>query len=149
MPELPEVENARCLVENKCVGGTIVQVSEFETGGGPRSGQHDDIVVCDGVSADCLATTLLGRKLVAVQRKGKHLWCSFGDSGVSLLFHFGMTGALVVRGIEPLAFQEFKVHCEAWPPRFCKLEIQFVCYCLLYTSPSPRDGLLSRMPSSA
>ena len=24
-----------------------------------------------------------------------------------------------------------------------------VCTCLLYTSPSPRDGLLSRMPSSA
>ena len=24
-----------------------------------------------------------------------------------------------------------------------------VCICLLYTSPSPRDGLLSRMPSSA
>ena len=24
-----------------------------------------------------------------------------------------------------------------------------VLYCLLYTSPSPRDGLLSRMPSSA
>ena len=23
------------------------------------------------------------------------------------------------------------------------------CVCLLYTSPSPRDGLLSRMPSSA
>ena len=23
------------------------------------------------------------------------------------------------------------------------------CPCLLYTSPSPRDGLLSRMPSSA
>ena len=29
--------------------------------------------------------------------------------------------------------------------------LQFDCYrnCLLYTSPSPRDGLLSRMPSSA
>ena len=25
----------------------------------------------------------------------------------------------------------------------------FYCSCLLYTSPSPRDGLLSRMPSSA
>ena len=25
----------------------------------------------------------------------------------------------------------------------------YVNYCLLYTSPSPRDGLLSRMPSSA
>ena len=26
---------------------------------------------------------------------------------------------------------------------------RFACPCLLYTSPSPRDGLLSRMPSSA
>ena len=25
----------------------------------------------------------------------------------------------------------------------------FIVHCLLYTSPSPRDGLLSRMPSSA
>ena len=25
----------------------------------------------------------------------------------------------------------------------------YACLCLLYTSPSPRDGLLSRMPSSA
>ena len=28
-------------------------------------------------------------------------------------------------------------------------EFQSYYYCLLYTSPSPRDGLLSRMPSSA
>ena len=28
-------------------------------------------------------------------------------------------------------------------------EILKYCNCLLYTSPSPRDGLLSRMPSSA
>ena len=28
-------------------------------------------------------------------------------------------------------------------------EIQVLEGCLLYTSPSPRDGLLSRMPSSA
>ena len=27
--------------------------------------------------------------------------------------------------------------------------LSFVKCCLLYTSPSPRDGLLSRMPSSA
>ena len=33
------------------------------------------------------------------------------------------------------------VHSEAVPPCFMS--------CLLYTSPSPRDGLLSRMPSSA
>ena len=30
-----------------------------------------------------------------------------------------------------------------------KAVIQKCCSCLLYTSPSPRDGLLSRMPSSA
>ena len=28
-------------------------------------------------------------------------------------------------------------------------EFERAAYCLLYTSPSPRDGLLSRMPSSA
>ena len=28
-------------------------------------------------------------------------------------------------------------------------EAKRFCNCLLYTSPSPRDGLLSRMPSSA
>ena len=27
--------------------------------------------------------------------------------------------------------------------------VPYTCTCLLYTSPSPRDGLLSRMPSSA
>ena len=30
-----------------------------------------------------------------------------------------------------------------------ELEVRFDLTCLLYTSPSPRDGLLSRMPSSA
>ena len=33
-------------------------------------------------------------------------------------------------------------HSKRYPPRLHKT-------CLLYTSPSPRDGLLSRMPSSA
>ena len=32
---------------------------------------------------------------------------------------------------------------------FDRLRFDFHCPCLLYTSPSPRDGLLSRMPSSA
>ena len=30
-----------------------------------------------------------------------------------------------------------------------KVEREFCCYCLLYTSPSPRDRQKSRMPSSA
>ena len=31
----------------------------------------------------------------------------------------------------------------------CEVLVAFNYCCLLYTSPSPRDGLLSRMPSSA
>src|SRR5680860_1807486 len=36
--------------------------------------------------------------------------------------------------------------CDLLPDRFFGVAIANVC--LLYTSPSPRDGLLSRMPSS-
>ena len=37
-----------------------------------------------------------------------------------------------------------------WHERMTRfLLFTFLCFCLLYTSPSPRDGLLSRMPSSA
>ena len=35
------------------------------------------------------------------------------------------------------------------PARYCPTADGQCCACLLYTSPSPRDGLLSRMPSSA
>ena len=31
----------------------------------------------------------------------------------------------------------------------CTKDVEKITSCLLYTSPSPRDGLLSRMPSSA
>ena len=34
-------------------------------------------------------------------------------------------------------------------PRFAAHDVKTAFSCLLYTSPSPRDGLLSRMPSSA
>ena len=34
-------------------------------------------------------------------------------------------------------------------PELLAVRIKEVWTCLLYTSPSPRDGLLSRMPSSA
>ena len=39
---------------------------------------------------------------------------------------------------------QVKVFCDGEMPSFNAIN-----YCLLYTSPSPRDGLLSRMPSSA
>ena len=48
-----------------------------------------------------------------------------------------------------------KMHFKKFLVILCYLEKNFYNYgcqcedCLLYTSPSPRDGLLSRMPSSA
>ena len=36
-----------------------------------------------------------------------------------------------------------------WAAGLTKSTSDFYTACLLYTSPSPRDGLLSRMPSSA
>ena len=42
---------------------------------------------------------------------------------------------------EPYSIFTYRYFINNWP-KLCIL-------CLLYTSPSPRDGLLSRMPSSA
>ena len=64
---------------------------------------------------------------------------------------------LQVSGIYPLS--SFKIVHEDWPIIITYFIQEMLkhnilasdrCYsCLLYTSPSPRDGLLSRMPSSA
>ena len=44
-------------------------------------------------------------------------------------------------------------HRADFEQQFCTANLthgaDWICTCLLYTSPSPRDGLLSRMPSSA
>ena len=125
MPELPEVEAARVLVERHCAGHAISAVGAKEGGGGPRDGQFDDIVVCEGVAEAELVEALSGRALTAVRRKGKQLWFELGGAGKDALFHFGMTGAFVVKGITPLKYQEFRVHDEVWPPKFCKLELTF------------------------
>ena len=58
-------------------------------------------------------------------------------------------GLVVVRHevtyLKPLNFDFRPVSIECWVT-----EVRAATFtCLLYTSPSPRDGLLSRMPSSA
>eukprot|EP01016_Furgasonia_blochmanni_P048439 TRINITY_DN720_c0_g1_i2.p2 TRINITY_DN720_c0_g1~~TRINITY_DN720_c0_g1_i2.p2 ORF type:complete len:117 (+),score=31.58 TRINITY_DN720_c0_g1_i2:29-379(+) len=57
----------------------------------------------------------------------------------------------------PFACLYFKIVCSVLLNRFTNLYMKphttaqrsLYIICLLYTSPSPRDGLLSRMPSSA
>ena len=55
-----------------------------------------------------------------------------------LVFH-ALTGDQFVTGINPVTNKEGWWSYAVGPDKAC----------LLYTSPSPRDGLLSRMPSSA
>ena len=52
---------------------------------------------------------------------------------------------------DPGAMSEGNVREQAWWNNWKSAlsEKGWVAPCLLYTSPSPRDGLLSRMPSSA
>lgn len=135
MPELPEVEAARVLVQEQCGGQRIQGVHAEERGGGPRTGQFDDIIFDDpGGSAEHVSQALTGKSLVQVKRRGKQLLLML-SSPPHLLAHFGMTGSFTVRGVEPLKYQKFKVDDAAWPPRFTKFEIVFEQAALAFTDP--------------
>ena len=123
MPELPEVEASRRLIEEHCLGLAITACVATEDGGHVRTGEFDAIV-CDDADASPqhLTKSLVGKSVVGVRRKGKQLWLEL-SSPPHLLAHFGMTGSFVVKGVAPLTYQEFKVHDETWPPRFTKLEL--------------------------
>jgi formamidopyrimidine-DNA glycosylase len=99
MPELPEVETARRRAQRALRGRRIREVAVV-----------DDPIVYDGVSPARFAATLRGRRVLAVHRKGKHLWMEL-DRPPFPLFHFGMTGS-------------FEIYRDvAARPRFWKVEI--------------------------
>jgi len=81
MPELPDVENARRFTERALKGRRIERVATV-----------DDPIVYEGVTPRRFARALAGRRVLAVRRKGKHLWMVL-DLPPFPLFHFGMTGS--------------------------------------------------------
>lgn len=87
MPELPEVEAARRTMEAEGLSRTVETVSVTPDG------------MTMDVSESALRSALLGHRLTAARRHGKHLFVRSGeDRGRWLRLHFGMTGELVVRG---------------------------------------------------
>ena len=60
-----------------------------------------------------------------------------------------MSTSRSTENIEESVKDSIKMLYEDAPPNSIKRSMLYVYGCLLYTSPSPRDGLLSRMPSSA
>mgnify|MGYP006353516611 CR=1 FL=1 len=80
MPELPEVEAARALIQRVARGRRITSVQ-----------CAPDPLVFEGVSPARFARALRGRRVTAVRRHGKHLWLEL-DRRPWPIFHFGMTG---------------------------------------------------------
>ena len=59
-----------------------------------------------------------------VKRKGKQLWMTLSGPGPSVLFHFGMTGSVLVQGTTALELKSVQTNSTVWPPKFCKLELE-------------------------
>ena len=118
MPELPEVEAARRLVEANCLGRTISEAIVA-----------DDDKIFEGVSPADLERDLKGKVVAAVSRRGKHMWLDFKpkpSQHPSLLIHFGMTGGIAIKDKGGAQYRRYQVDAHGdWPPRFCKMELLF------------------------
>lgn len=87
MPELPEVERARALIEARALGRRIVAVDDRDT------------YVCRPHPPGEIAAALEGRELTAAHRRGKTMWVETdGGEGPLLGLHLGMAGRIVVDG---------------------------------------------------
>jgi len=88
VPELPEVERARALIEARALGRRIVEVDDTDTW------------VCRPHAPGEIADALTGRVLTAAHRRGKTMWCETdGGEGPVLGIHLGMAGRIVVDGV--------------------------------------------------
>lgn len=87
MPELPDVEGFRKVLES-CAQGRVIRRVDVRDAG-----------VLHGVSARRLREALVGRRFGEPERLGKWLLARTGDGrkgdGPTLMLHFGMTGQLV------------------------------------------------------
>lgn len=84
MPELPEVERARAVIERAALHRTIVEVDDA------------DRYVCRPHAVGELRDALVGRQLIAAHRRGKTMWCDTSGGGPALGLHLGMAGRIVV-----------------------------------------------------
>jgi len=84
MPELPEVEFARSVIERAALSRLIDDVDDT------------DAYVCRPHRPGDIRAALLGRRLTAAHRRGKTMWCDTSGSGPVLGFHLGMSGKIVI-----------------------------------------------------
>ena len=95
MPELPEAERARRVLERHAVGRTVVEVDD------------GDRYVCRPHPPGEIAGVLRGLAVLAAGRRGKALWLET-DGGIELGLHLGMSGSVVVdEPVEPHGWDRF------------------------------------------
>ena len=82
MPELPEAERARQVIEAGALGRGIVSVDDGDT------------YVCRPHAPGEIEAALVGRRLESAHRRGKTLWVE--TDGPVLGLHLGMAGRMVV-----------------------------------------------------
>jgi formamidopyrimidine-DNA glycosylase len=89
VPELPEVESARRLIDTTALGRVITDVDDT------------DSYVCRPHAPGEIRAALIGRRLTAVHRRGKSMWCETSGvgrgrrPGPTLGIHLGMAGRIV------------------------------------------------------
>ena len=89
MPELPEVESARLVIERLALGRRILDVDDTDT------------YVCRPHPPGEIRTALVGRRLTVVHRRGKSIWCETSGArrslraGPTLGIHLGMSGRVI------------------------------------------------------
>jgi formamidopyrimidine-DNA glycosylase len=90
MPELPEVESARTVIERAALGREIIDVDDSDT------------YECRPHQPGDIRAALAGRSLTAVHRRGKSMWCDTSGPGresvpgPALGLHLGMSGKIVI-----------------------------------------------------
>ncbi len=98
MPELPDVEGYRRMLEGHATGKRISAVEVRDPG------------VVRGRSSADFVEHLEGRRFAGAERRGK--WLVAHTDGPTLLLHFGMTGSLLweLPGAEPRPFERVSMH---------------------------------------
>jgi formamidopyrimidine-DNA glycosylase len=86
MPELPEVESARAVIERHGLRRRIADVDD------------SDAFVCRPHVPGEIRHALLGGEFISAMRQGKSMWCRTGPSSepVTLGIHLGMAGKIVI-----------------------------------------------------
>lgn len=113
MPELPEVETVRALLDRLLVGKKLTEIESLP-----------DSIVFESASHEEVRETILGKTPTSTGRKGKLFWMNLADAP-TLMMHLGMSGwvvdvnaerekRLINHGKAPLADPEGR-------PRFLKL----------------------------